>query len=235
MVRDKWVHYRIMKKDSRLLAALPDTMLMGKGNVQALLNKYEGIFLKPRRGYHGYGVIQVLAKPNRTYELHSEHNRKIYRGIQPIYSFRRFHHYIVQQRIPLLTIKGKPFDIRVMVQRNSKSPWTVTGLFAKVAARGYVITNAAGMIMKAEEALQRCILKPRRQEVLSRIHAISLRAARRLHHSFPGLRTVGLDVGLDRRGEVWIIEVNFKPDIAPFLLFKDKTMYRKIMRYKRLS
>lgn len=71
--------------------------------------------------------------------------------------------------------------------------------------------------------------------MLSKICTISLRVAKQLNHSEPGLCIVGLDVGLDIRGKVWIIEANHRPEIAPFLLFKDKTMYRKIMYYKRGS
>ncbi|WP_391563884.1 YheC/YheD family protein [Paenibacillus cremeus] len=44
-------------------------------------------------------------------------------------------------------------------------------------------------------------------------------------------RFEGLDIGLDNKGRIWIIEANLKPNIFPFLLLKDKTMYRRIMLF----
>ncbi|MDI4649689.1 hypothetical protein KB449_32475 [Cohnella sp. F6_2S_P_1] len=51
--------------------------------------------------------------------------------------------YIVQRRLQLARIQRKPFDIRVMVQRKKghSSNWNTTGSYAKVAARGYLVTN----------------------------------------------------------------------------------------------
>jgi len=47
------------------------------------------------------------------------------------------------------------------------------------------------------------------------------------------LRIVGFDIGVDRGGKPWIIEANFRPSKKLFKRLKDKTMYRRIMRYFR--
>ncbi|GEC92026.1 hypothetical protein DES34_106257 [Brevibacillus brevis] len=49
--------------------------------------------------------------------------------------------YLIQRGISLAQVNGSLFDVRVMVQRRSGSPWVVTGMLAKVAGRSYIITN----------------------------------------------------------------------------------------------
>ncbi|WP_054971968.1 YheC/YheD family protein [Paenibacillus sp. A3] len=71
------------------------------------------------------------------------------------------------------------------------------------------------------------------QSLQSKIDRISLMSARRLRALFPEHRIYGLDVGLDLKGHPWIIEANLFPSMSHFLKLKDRTMYRRIMAYKK--
>ena len=87
--------------------------------------------------------------------------------------------------------------------------------------------------MPVEEAIQNSSLSQSHiqiQDLLSEIDKIALLAGAKLN---PKYRTIGFDIGIDQKGNIWIIEVNFYPVLSMFNLLKDKTMYRTIKKYKK--
>src|SRR5690606_35080129 len=57
--------------------------------------------------------------------------------------FRRGN-YIMQQGIPLARWRGRRFDIRILMQKDSGGVWQTTKAFARVAAPGGVTSNISG-------------------------------------------------------------------------------------------
>jgi len=49
----------------------------------------------------------------------------------------------------------------------------------------------------------------------------------------PGGVIVGFDMGVDKSGNVWMIEANPKPALSLFKRLKDPSMYRQIVSYPR--
>lgn len=48
---------------------------------------------------------------------------------------------------------------------------------------------------------------------------------------FPGLKEIGLDVGLDQQIYPWILEVNTRPAVKVLTFLPNKSLYHKIFRY----
>ncbi|TVY06548.1 hypothetical protein FPZ49_28540 [Paenibacillus cremeus] len=69
--------------------------------------------------------------------------------------------------------------------------------------------------------------------MLVKAERIALIAAKRLGERFPKLMQVGFDIGIDRNRRIWIIEGNYWPDLLPFRLLKDSSMYRRILWYRK--
>ncbi|NOU94305.1 hypothetical protein GC093_13905 [Paenibacillus sp. LMG 31456] len=238
---DKWTKHKIMSGSSELVSALPVTRILGYKSFAALLEKYRKIIVKPSGAYGGLGVIQVSSIGDGQYEVHYGQNKKKITGIQSTYSFVRSKYKptlkVVQQKIALAQVKGKPFDVRVMVQRTNKSNWTVTGKLAKIAGAGFIITNTArskGKVVPIASAIRNSTISGISEEIVLRgIDRIALKAVKQLHSSYRWIRIVGMDIGLDSHGKVWIIEANFEPSKSLFLKLKDKSTYRKIMDFAR--
>jgi hypothetical protein len=142
--------------------------------------------------------------------------------------------HIVQRKITLAKVNGRPFDVRVMIQKKKKSDWSVTGKLAKIAGPGYIITNVArskGRVVPLSTAIhQSNIHGASSGRIERRIHQIALKSVHRLQKYYR-IQTVGLDIGIDTKGKVWIIEANFTPNIFLFKRLKDKSMYRRILSY----
>ncbi|MFC5468805.1 YheC/YheD family protein [Cohnella suwonensis] len=241
--QNKYKKYKFMKKSRKLRRHLPDTKKMTKKTLMDFLKEYRDIILKPMGGKRGRGVIRVSEVNRDRYEIHYEYmkeiveeNERLYDAVNRYIGNRR---YIVQRRIPLATIKGRPFDIRVIVQRISKlHPWKVTGKAVKVAGEGYIVTNierSKGTVLPFRRAIRKSSLKNASSTVLgSKMNKVAIRAATRLSKLFKEKYIYGFDMGLSSRGRVWIIEANLSPMLSHFKKMDNKRMYRRILRYRRL-
>lgn len=236
----KWgVHWTLMK-DVAVAKTLPETRLFQERDLMQMLQKYGSVILKPSGGTGGYGVIQVTRTASGGFELRWGAKRRIlpHGGalIQELKPRLRLggSRYLIQQRIDLAKVWGRPFDIRVMVQRRKGRPWKVTGHLAKVAAERLIVTNVArqATVLPVETALQRSTVRGKAiHDVMYELKATALHAAKRLGRHSPSSLVAGFDLGVDQRGKVWMIEANPKPCVAIFLHLKDKTMYNRILRY----
>ncbi|PZD96351.1 hypothetical protein DNH61_08340 [Paenibacillus sambharensis] len=235
--RDKLTKYRVMRNASALAASLPHTRSLSKLHLQSLLKQYGKVIVKPSGGYGGAGVMSVSVK-GTGYEVHYGRSRKTFSSLPLLYSYIKSKtgglRYIVQRKIPLAKVKGRPFDIRVMVQRTKKSGWSVTGKLAKIAGPGYIVTNVArskGRVAPLADAISSSNITGKSvKQLQSQIDRVSLRSAKQLQKYYR-IDTVGLDIGLDAKGKAWIIEPNFKPDKSLFRKLRDKSMYRAVMSF----
>jgi glutathione synthase/RimK-type ligase-like ATP-grasp enzyme len=242
--RNKWLKYLFMKKSKRLSPYLPETRIMAQDALWNLIKKYENVIVKPVKGSRGSGVIQVSSIGDNKYELHFENKVTTIQGEENTYQYLKSKigakSYIVQRTISRPTVDGRPFDMRVIVQRKSNSDlWKVTAKVAKVAGKGYIVSNISrskGTLLLVETAIQKSSIKHLSTKTLeSQIDRVALLSAKTLGANFKNHRIYGLDIGLDQNGQVWIIEANLFPLMSHFLKLKDKTMYRRIMAYKKAS
>lgn len=233
---NKWVKYKVLKNMKRLDHHLPATEKFSQQALWDFIEKYGTVILKPLLGYSGYGIIQVSALEKDRYVIQNENRKFIFDGKQSTFrqlkKMTRARKYLIQRRIPLAEIRNRPMDVRVMVQRTEQLPWKITGMLAKVAEHGYVVTNVSSFILPVKKAIEQSLMKPIPiQETIKKIEKVSLLAAKQLSSFYPSQNMIGLDIGLDHDGRVWIIEANFKPSLQPFLLLKKKSMYQRIKNF----
>ncbi|PTX60821.1 YheC/D-like protein [Melghirimyces profundicolus] len=232
----KWRVHRILMKDPVLTASLPETRWLEQGTLLSMLDRHGSVIVKPSGGTGGYGIIQIRQTGPGKYEIHHGTRRQgigrkgLYSRVRSMTRHRSL--YLVQKRIPLATVRGRPIDIRVMVQRRRNTPWEVTGYLAKVAGKGHVVTNVArskGYVLTVPQVIRLSDVRGASTDaVIRKLRNFSLRAARRL-----GGVVVGFDMGVDKNGEIWMIEANPRPALSLFRKLKDPSMYRKIVSYPR--
>jgi glutathione synthase/RimK-type ligase-like ATP-grasp enzyme len=239
--KNKWFKYWYLKKTRMLGRYVPETLMMSRNALWLLISKYRHVIVKPVRGSRGRGVIQVSSLGNHAYRLHYEKTRITLQGEERTYRYLArligSTAYMVQRRISRPTIKGCPFDMRVIVQRRRNSKvWKVTGKVTKVAGKGYIVSNSTrskGGLLLVETALRKSSIQHlSKRRLQSNLNKIALQATRRLATYFKGHRMYGLDMGPDQNGHIWIIEANLFPARSHFRKLKDKTMYRRITSFK---
>jgi glutathione synthase/RimK-type ligase-like ATP-grasp enzyme len=240
--KNKWIKYSFMNQSKYLSAHLPETKILTRDTLKSFIEKYGTVIVKPVGSRGGFGVILISSIGNEDYKIHIEKTKETIQGNDKIYEYLeniiKNRDYIVQRWIPLAKVKTRPFDMRIIVQRRSNSDlWRVTGTAAKVAGKGYFVTNntrSNGTMLPVNVAIQRSTLKDLSSKTLiHKINRIALLSAKRLRRLFPRHRIYGLDIGLDEKGHIWIIEANLYPAMSHFKKLGDRRIYRRIMDYKR--
>lgn len=239
--KDKWFKYLLLKKHASLARYVPETRILDGYTFSKLISKYGHVIVKPVWGSRGRGIIQVSWVGRHKYVVHYENLKITIRGRTNTYRYIRRKignsSYMVQRRITRPTIHKRPFDMRVIIQRRiNSSVWVVTGKVIKVAGKGYIVSNntrSKGTLFTFKSGIKQSSVRHLSASALeSHINRISIRSAKRLSAFFSGHRIYGLDIGIDRKGRIGIIEANLYPARSHFRKLKDKTMYRRITDYK---
>lgn len=219
LIFNEWNRYgkgrihELLMEDPSLRPHLPVTRFATPVAIREMMDAYSQLILKPNSSSIGMGIMK-LEKTGGGWLLHgaSPKGRKIvFRTSLPAFVRRKLRtkSYLVQQLLPLATYGGRPFDLRVSVQRNETGEWQMTGIAAKVAKPGAFRTNVAqgGAVYPLETVLAAYPqLNP--ESVIQAIGAFSLRVANQLSRHLPRLADIGLDVGLTEQGFPMFIECN---------------------------
>lgn len=230
-----------MMEETRLHSYLPQTNSLNIKSFINFLGKYQEVFLKPSSSSQGIVVVYVTFIAKDIYKIHKGYNQEIFHGnVSNLYHYLKERvlikkHYVIQEKIDLAHIDDFPFDIRVMVQRKKNdSEWVITGKLAKVAAKGFVTTNAAMKLLSIAEVMNKLnVTKLPINKLEQEINHVSLLLVKHLHSYFTNIHTFGLDIGIDDKGRIWIIEANIYPVIIMFDNVEDKLMIQKILEYRR--
>lgn len=239
----KWKKTAALLKNDKLKEYVPQTFKMSKATLLEALHAYHMVYVKPDAGSHGIGVIRVEWKNGENLPFSYQAGLRSYKfsDYSSLYESLRKRinskSYLVQRGIHLLKYRDRPFDIRVMVQRNRKSRWETTGLIGRVAAPGKIVTNyhSGGMLVSAEKLLSSHLSSENTNRYVRQLGELGRRVALQLAKVYPGLREIGLDIALDNKYRPWILEVNTAPDPYIFRSLKNKKIFAKVMRYHRLN
>ena len=239
-IASKWLKTEIMLQDRHLAPFLPKTLPWRTNRLFDMLKEYTVVFLKPDKGGGGTGIIRIEQYAADVYEVRYLTKRVRVDGKHTLIALlkRRMQpgkQYLIQQGIHLKQIEGRPFDIRVIVQK-PRSHWQVMGMAAKVAAKEKIVTNrtSGGLALTVYRALKRSFgwSDNHIHSVERWLSHIALQTAHTLSKRFPDLRVLGLDIGIDVQGNMWIFEVNTRPQFHLFLK-TNPTQYQKIMTNQR--
>lgn len=235
----KWRQYHTFASNQSLTPHLPCTDLLTKCTLKKFLIKYDEIIIKPCVGQEGKGIVKISSTNDQTYEIHAGKTKftkanfeETYDFIEECFLFKKY--YLVQQKLPLATINDCPIDVRVVTQK-SNSAWIATGMLAKVAGRGYFITNAAQKLLTFTDMLKDLKISIPLELLEKKLVDICISAAAQLDAAEQNVKLIGFDIGITDDGDIWIIEGNFVPALNMFYQLENKEMYMNILKVKNCS
>lgn len=226
---DKWTMFQWLSADDRTRRQLPATTLYrAPGQGAQFLVEWGDIYMKPARGSLGQGLVRVQLAvngqalyrwrkgPGRTETGIAKDPRAWFEQHHRFFRRRR---YILQRTIPIPSLEGRVWDVRALMQKDESRAWKRTKMFVRISHPGEVASNlaAGGRAERVEKVLPHMALG------LSAERGLVRRLTRTAHHvaqvveesSGLQLGEMGVDLGVDDRGGVWIIEVNAKPWKSP--------------------
>ncbi|QAY65268.1 YheC/YheD family protein [Paenibacillus protaetiae] len=238
-VKSKWTKTNWLLGSAATREHMPSTMPFNRRNLIHLLDKYTTVFFKPTNGSGGFRIIRIT-KLDNGYRTQHNTSKITHAGIKELYRHlnakAKRRDYLLQKGIKLDKANGRPYDIRVMVQKANDGRWKTTALFTKIGQPGKVATNynQGGKIGYFRQTLADAGCSEQvithKKEQLERLGEAT---GKLFDQHASGFRELGLDVALDERGRIWILEVNTKPQFYPLKQLKHKSMYHTIMSYAK--
>jgi hypothetical protein len=235
-VKSKWTKTKWMLRDPGLKRYIPETAVYKKSVLKRYCKKYKLLYFKPTDGTGGFNITRIERKNPDKFLVKSSSGKSIAHSLDALHHrlnrSAKGRSYLLQQGIYLEQTNGRPFDIRVMLQKTRG--WTVSATFTKVGKRCKVATNyhQGGKIGYLEQTLRGAGYSEKEIAAARKeLHKMGVRTGKCFDRHRKGFRELGLDAAIDRKGRYWVLEVNTRPQIYPLKYMKNKAMYKKILRY----
>ncbi|WP_342417286.1 YheC/YheD family protein [Paenibacillus sp. FSL R10-2782] len=222
---NKWELFKWLRTSETTRKLVPATKrLSNLSSLGKMLSVYPYLYLKPENGKAGKGIMILKYRPNHlmAYRLTIQHDKKsvTYRSVSLSRLWRRIRReagaspYIIQQGIELATYQKKPFDLRLLVQKNARGFWSVTGVGARLAGKGSITTHVprGGSIEDPFKLLSALFGPENSTEMLNKIKSTAVQIARQIERgSSLSHGEMSMDLGVDTNGILWFFEANAKP------------------------
>jgi glutathione synthase/RimK-type ligase-like ATP-grasp enzyme len=216
---NKWAIYDALSK-SPLAPYVPQTFKATDGeSTIAKLRIWNKVILKPAFGSGGNGIY-TMEKKNRTFLItadlegglaektfHSQTETEVW--LDQLFAKKE---YLVQSFLELTDAEKRPFDIRVLLQKDSTGNWIVRGKGIRRGSKLGIVSNltAGGEIVPFEEYTA-SMPKKSMAFICDELEEILMKLPEILETSFPRLFELGIDIGVSQNHALWILDTNSKP------------------------
>jgi hypothetical protein len=222
----KWEVHISLSQNTLSMDLVPETCLFKEHNLYRMLSKYPELFIKPLNNSIGKGIIKVhRGSKHFDYKLAASDmdwsrctsKKQLYSSLKSIIDGSDSQDkYLIQKGIDLAKFNGRIFDLRSQVQKNNQGKWVFTGVGVRVAARNKFVTHVPNGGYRA--SYSRVIKKVFGESPLMMQHLdqqlkyICQVVPYVLEKSLGmNLGILSIDIGIDKTGQMQIIEVNSKP------------------------
>lgn len=214
--------FRVLNKVAALRKYLPEShALSGFSILNAMCRRHHTVFLKPILGSLGKGIMRITRQSDGKLICQSAHMKgstsQVYSSTAKLYASlagkMKVRRYQIQQGLKLISIGSRPIDFRALVQKNRESRWEVTSIVARIAGNHHFVSNLArgGTLSTVTEALSRAKAVPIKA-TNQKLRKAAVDIAQGIEAQIPqNFGELGVDLAVDTRGKVWLIEVNSKP------------------------
>lgn len=221
----KWTLFEWLNKSKQTRKYVPSTRrLSGPVELETMLALFPVVYLKPVKGKAGAGIMRVergRTKPNSfVLRIQTSKNTKAtsYPSLQGLWNkikeMMGMEEYIAQQGIELARYEDRPFDLRVLVQKNGQGEWSLSGIGARVAGKSSITTHVprGGSIQEPETVLSAALGPEAARHTLFKARISALSIARQIEKaSGHSLGEMSMDLGVDTNGQIWFFEANSRP------------------------
>lgn len=222
---NKWMLFKWLTQNKRTRRFVPVTRKYRADiNLLPLLKKYPYLYLKPEKGKAGVGIMRIrriaAKKPRYAIDIQEKGGNHVFRFTTQeklklkINEYAASEDYIVQQGIRLLRCNDRPFDLRVLVQKNRMGLWSITGIGARQAGELSITTHVprGGTIENPRKLLTASLNAAAAGRILNKVRRSSIIIAKQIERaSGSQLGEISLDLGVDRMARLWFFEANSKP------------------------
>ncbi|WP_139488296.1 YheC/YheD family endospore coat-associated protein [Brevibacillus dissolubilis] len=237
---NKWAVHRVLYQDERMHRWLPETWEYSRPKLREMTKAYPVLYAKPINGTGGRGILKIERRAGAYHLLGRDKQRARKRGTTRTYStlrdwvenWKKREKFVIQQGLDLNLVPGRAVDMRLLIQKNELGQWSVTGLGVRVGGRESATSNlhGGGKAIPAKEFLTPRFGVQRTHAILSECHELAHQTAVTVENHYGRMMELGLDIGIDTDGRVWLIEINPKPGREIFKQMGQKLKYQQSIR-----
>ncbi|HEX7056562.1 MAG TPA: YheC/YheD family protein [Bacilli bacterium] len=237
---NKWNIHLILSRNEKIRPHLPESAIYQSAvDLQRMLEKHGIVYLKPINGTGGRGILRISKVAGNRYLVSGRTvSRRIFKpfltnGNRLAAKLRPWNlpnRYLVQQGLDLKLENGRVHDYRMLIQKNGQGEWEVTGCAGRIGPAGSVTSNLHGggkAVTMAHLLRLWGFRSDRAARIRQSAETLAFQVARHLEERFGQLCELALDLAIDHKGHVWLLEVNQKPSREVFNLAGEKETYRK--------
>ncbi|WP_096439489.1 YheC/YheD family protein [Alteribacter populi] len=216
---DKWDVHKRLSESSEIKEHIPATSLFSsKEKLKEMLNEEEGsVYLKGVNASLGNEIMRVEKTTSGTYTISTYvkqvFTKKVDNDSSLIKEIHRFfgpflRHVIIQKRIDLFQVEGCLVDFRAEVQKKKNDSIVVSGVVARIGKPGSPITSKTSEdhYMTIEEFIKRYYSHD--HNLKSQINGFLKKVYEAVEQEYGRFAELGIDIGLDQEGRLWLIECN---------------------------
>lgn len=237
---NKWRVHQILWQDEQMRKWLPETWNYQPMKFREMLAKHKYVFVKPSNGTGGRGILRIK-QTAKGYELlgRTKERSKVQHILNTsqavmskVRNWAKNELFLVQQGLDLDLIPKRTVDIRLLIQKNGEGQWSVTGLGVRIGGNKSATSNlhGGGKAVPVSEFLTPKFGSQQSYTIIQECHDLAHQTASVLENHFGRLIELGLDIGIDVNGRVWLIEVNPKPGREIFRHLGQQTRYEQAIK-----
>ncbi|MDF2699991.1 MAG: hypothetical protein K0Q49_1547 [Haloplasmataceae bacterium] len=224
VISSKWDTNVMLNANEKTKKYIPETLELNTNNLKYMLNKYETIYLKLNDGYGGAGIICIDKINDDTYKvIHKKrdgNNNKdrvaktdIVNVVKDIIQGEDYTmgHYIVQQGIKFIEHQGRGFELRALMIKNNEGNWLRTAVVGRIRGSTKEFINYwDGFDLSSK--LIKDNLAEHETAIRNKINNLTREVSTVIEQNNLHMGEVAIDIGIDENMNLYIIELNSKPD-----------------------
>lgn len=208
-----------------------------------MLSEHPKVCVKSLWGSRGKEVLFIEKKGDRFSLIYPDGIIKRYLNLDELANsisfFMKGNNWLIQETVNLATWKNCRIDLRALVQKVTLQRWACTVLCLRKAQPHGLITSTShgGTVFNASSILSK-LWPSHSEELVKEVKKLTLHVAQTLENHVGPLGELGIDIGIDQGGQIWLFEVNGKPGKTTIRKLGNKRKirlaYERPLRYAAL-
>ncbi|MCY9663567.1 YheC/YheD family protein [Paenibacillus alginolyticus] len=237
---NKWSMHQILSENESIRPYLPATVRFSSvQDLLKVLKKHKLIYVKPKNGTGGRGILRIEQLGSDLYLLQGRNQQRTiiapFRATEKqlaikLHTLKLSPDYVVQQGIHLTLRDGRVHDYRLLIQKNGNGEWEVTGCAGRIGPQRSITSNLHGggsAVTQDKLLAYRFSSEEKMNEIKKEMNSFAFTLANYLETKFGKLCELGMDIAVDPKGHVWLLEVNPKPSREVFRKIGQHSIYQK--------
>lgn len=216
---DKWNLYRTLINSDLSPYIIKTIPVKDPLAVLSFLDNEKKIILKPAVGSGGMGIAS-LEKENETISVTVEKQQQLFRSTFPstsiaekwIDNLREKKDYLAQSYLKLVDQQNRPFDIRILMQKDGDGQWVERGRGLRTGQQDGILSNlSAGAETQSVDNWLNSLDSKKTEFLQRELTEITTQLPKIIEQTYPPLFEIGIDIGVAQDLSLWILDVNSKP------------------------